>query len=138
MTYRALPKPDHYFTAPPGTCRWCNKSTGLTPKGKPKTSRWHKECVDEYLFLYWPSEARKKVWARDKGKCACCGIVCQRHGNNWDLDHIKPLVEANHDKSYWQLDNMQTLCKQCHKEKTSREATARAAKRKLEKAKNVN
>jgi 5-methylcytosine-specific restriction endonuclease McrA len=32
----------------------------------------------------------------------------------WQHDHRRPLVEANGDLSYWQLDNIQTLCTACH------------------------
>ena len=54
--------------------------------------------------------------------CNSCGVQCTRRG--WDLDHIKPLMEqkgvkkSKLDWSYYGLDNMQTLCKQCHKDKT--------------------
>ena len=43
------------------------------------------------------------------------------------LDHIKPLMEQKGrsekelDWSYYWLDNMQTLCKPCHKEKTKQD-----------------
>jgi 5-methylcytosine-specific restriction endonuclease McrA len=32
----------------------------------------------------------------------------------WQHDHIRPLIEANGDISYWGLDNCQTLCTPCH------------------------
>jgi 5-methylcytosine-specific restriction endonuclease McrA len=54
------------------------------------------------------------------------------------MDHIKPLIAANGDISYWQLPNLQTLCTPCHTAKTSQEATERAAKRKLLKEKDKN
>lgn len=137
MNYRILPKPEYFETVPAGTCRWCNKNTGFTPKGKPKTSRWHPECLEEYKFYYWPASTRKVVWERDKGLCSSCGIVCEKYNNGWHLDHIQPLIEAKGNKSFWQLSNMQTLCKLCHKYKTAAEATARANERKIRKH-NVN
>lgn len=32
----------------------------------------------------------------------------------WQHDHIRPLIEANGDITFWQLDNIQTLCHRCH------------------------
>lgn len=131
-THRVPPKPPHFDAAPEGTCRWCNVEIGLTKKGKPSRSRWHPACVKEYKLLFWPTATRQAVWRRDKGKCNVCGVQCDRKGaNGWDLDHIKPLIEAQGDLSFWQLGNLQTLCKPCHKSKTSNEATKRAAERRL-------
>jgi 5-methylcytosine-specific restriction endonuclease McrA len=50
------------------------------------------------------------------------------------MDHIKPLIEAQGDLSFWQMGNLQTLCHPCHTAKTSSEATERAAKRRAAKA----
>ena len=128
MTYRLPPKPDYFDTVPEGTCRWCNKLTGLTPKGKVKKSRWHQECLQEYKFYFWNTEARKQVYRRDKGICNECRVDTLK---KWDLDHIKPLIESknNVDLSFWQMGNLQTLCRPCHKTKTSKEATMRAEER---------
>lgn len=130
--HRKLPLPPHFDNPTPGTCRWCNQLIGPTPKGKPSRATWHKECVNEYRFLYWPSVQRRVVARRDNYKCASCGVNCR---GAWDLDHIKPLWESNGDPSFWQLGNMQTLCRPCHKTKTSQEATRRAEIRKAEKGK---
>ena len=46
---------------------------------------------------------------------------------SWQADHIKPLVEQKGvkeedlDWSYYKLDNLQTLCKKCHRKKTNEE-----------------
>ena len=43
------------------------------------------------------------------------------------VDHIRPLVEQKFvkaedlDWSYYSLDNLQTLCKKCHRKKTNSE-----------------
>lgn len=134
MSYRTPPKPLHYDTAPPGTCRWCNELIGLTKTGRQSKSRWHEACGKEYEILNFVGETRKAVWKRDQGKCAACGVVCDRKGKNgWDMDHIKPLIEAKGDLAYWRLPNLQTLCKACHIKKTSAEATQRAEMRRKEK-----
>jgi hypothetical protein len=40
-------------------------------------------------------------------------------GSAWQHDHIRPLIEANGDLTFWQLDNIQTLCTACHVAKTA-------------------
>lgn len=129
---RKPPLPAHFHTPVPGTCKWCNKPITKTLKnGKVSKSTWHEECVEEYKLLHWPSYTRKKVWKRDKGKCATCSSQCDRHGSNgWHLDHITPIYMANGQLWVWQLPNLQTLCKPCHKIKTASEAKHRATLRK--------
>ena len=45
-----------------------------------------------------------------------------------DKDHIKPLVEQKGvkeedlDWSYYSLDNLQTLCKKCHRKKLTQKS----------------
>lgn len=44
-------------------------------------------------------------------------------------DHIVPLVDApDRNIRWWTLENLQLLCEPCHKAKTAREATYRAAR----------
>lgn len=63
---RRVPLP----AAPPGTCRWCRR-----PVAKP-ASYWHPACLKEYKIRAWPGYARKCVLARDRGRCAGCGLDC--------------------------------------------------------------
>jgi 5-methylcytosine-specific restriction endonuclease McrA len=131
--HRKPPLPPHFDCTPVGTCRWCNQAIGLTRTGKESRARWHPACVKEYQLMFWPSEARKVVWKRDKGVCRSCGTQCERRNHGWHLDHIQPLIEAQGDLTFWQLPNLQTLCVPCHKAKTALEAGARAEKRRAEK-----
>ena len=125
--FRNPPKPKHYWNAKKGWCRWCGGKITKTPterRGKTQNLRktWHEDCATHYMIIYHSREARHHVWRRDKGVCNSCGVQCTRRG--WDLDHIKPLMEqkgvkkSKLDWSYYGLDNMQTLCKSCHKKKT--------------------
>lgn len=125
-SYRDAPLPVWFFTAPAGTCRWCNKSV-FRANGLPSNGRWHKECLHPYFMLTRQSYVKREVKKRDKGICAKCGTQC-RYKNEWDLDHAKPLIEANGNLWYWSLENLQTLCKKCHKIKTASENSARRIK----------
>lgn len=130
--HRKLALPGHFHKPIPGTCRWCNKPiTKILKNGQVSKSTWHSDCVTQYKILHWPSYTRKMVWRRDKGKCAQCKHQCKRKGpDGWDMDHIVPLHLANGQQWAWELPNLQTLCKPCHKVKTAAEATARSNARK--------
>ena len=124
--HRRPPKPKHYYSVSKGYCRYCGEA--IIKDGKVnKRANWHKACLSEYKLIYWPRETRRAVWKRDQGVCAKCGHKCTK--KDWDLDHRIPLIEARGEIIYWMLDNCQTLCKICHKEKTSKEATNRAERR---------
>ncbi|XP_023565455.1 DNA annealing helicase and endonuclease ZRANB3 [Octodon degus] len=49
-------------------------------------------------------------------------------GHFWQVDHIKPVFEGGGQCS---LDNLQTLCTVCHKERTARQAKERSQVRRL-------
>ena len=125
--YRYPPKPDSYYTKVKGHCRWCDmiivKKDGTINERK----NWHKDCVTEYMLIYHSREQRAHVRKRDKNKCNHCGKVSRK----WDVDHINPLVEQKNvkakdlDWSYYSLDNLQTLCKKCHRIKTNSEVKLR-------------
>lgn len=59
----------------------------------------------------------------------------ERYGDPWtrekrlEVDHITPISEGGHP---FDPANLQTLCSDCHKEKTAREASERAERRKAE------
>lgn len=129
--HRIPPKPKYYDSAPAGDCRYCGQPIYKKDGKINLRAGWHKECVEEYKLIYWPKETRKAVWNRDRGHCEGCGTKCGLKG--WDMDHRKPLIEAKGDISYWKLDNLQTLCWECHKKKTGSEASMRAEARRIQK-----
>jgi 5-methylcytosine-specific restriction endonuclease McrA len=54
-------------------CRWCGKDV---PKGK---RTWcSDECVHEFMIRKDPSYIRIKVFERDKGVCAICGLDTEK------------------------------------------------------------
>ena len=65
---------------------------------------------------------RKRVLARDGYQCRIRSHVCSFHAT--EVDHI--VAGDNHD-----LGNLQSVCSDCHKQKTSFEASS-ASRRKRE------
>jgi hypothetical protein len=54
---------------------------------------------------------RSELFKRDQGFCQCCGLLDEQ----WQADHI---TEVRQGGGFSNLSNFQTLCMQCHKEKT--------------------
>lgn len=48
-------------------------------------------------------------------------------GQLWQADHIRPLIEANGDLSFYLLANLQTLCTKCHLAKGAEDRQRRKA-----------
>jgi 5-methylcytosine-specific restriction endonuclease McrA len=100
-------------------------------------SEW---CVEEWRLRSDPGHLRKRVFERDRGICALCGLDCVaqfRHINRlrgpartkamaewalrgrktlWDADHIAPVAEGGGECD---LSNMRTLCLKCHRARTA-------------------
>lgn len=116
-------------------CRWCNLEV---PAGRLTfCSEW---CVEEWKLRSDPGHLRARVFERDRGVCAACGLDCVaefrrirrlrgaarvRAGSEWpmrgrkslwDADHITPVAEGGGECD---LSNMQTLCLKCHRARTA-------------------
>ena len=82
-----------------------------------RQTRWaSRECNDrayeEFAILKGgTSTVRKALFERDLGFCHNCGV----YDENWEADHIIPVSQGG---GACGLDNYQTLCPDCHKEKT--------------------
>lgn len=104
-------------------------------------------CVERWRLKTDPSFLRSRVARRDRGRCAQCGLRCRdlekglrllrdvlrRQGQSkvygdlrkalkirtrltlWDADHVRAVVDGGGECG---LENMQTLCIWCHREKT--------------------
>ena len=116
-SHRQAPRPTSW-DCPRGTCRFCGEP--IIEDGKQNNRKhWHQPCADTWRLINNQSESKKAVFVREKGTCQ--GIGCSFTSisiRDFDLDHIKPLMEAHGDLSYWKMGNLQLLCKVCHKEKT--------------------
>lgn len=122
--HRLAPLPRWFNDTPWGMCRWCNKEIFNDFGQINNRRRWHQGCLHEYLIVSDPKYAKRQVKKRDKGVCAECRKTCKLR-SEWQCDHRKPLIDAKGDISFWQLPNLQTLCKKCHSAKTVKENTAR-------------
>jgi 5-methylcytosine-specific restriction enzyme A len=130
-------------------CRWCNLEV---PKGR--ITFCSDYCVEEWRLRSDPGHLRQKVFERDRGICAVCGIdtvaaerqfkrlrgatrlkalidwglrgPSRKTGRKslWDADHILPVVEGGGECD---LENIRTLCLKCHRAATA-ELRARRAK----------
>jgi 5-methylcytosine-specific restriction enzyme A len=126
-------------------CRWCGLEV---PHGRLTfCSEW---CVEEWRLRTDPNHLRERVFQRDRGICARCGLDCVAQlryvkrlrgaartralrewkpgarKSLWDADHIIPVIEGGGECD---LSNMQTLCLKCHRLLTA-ELRARLAQKK--------
>jgi 5-methylcytosine-specific restriction endonuclease McrA len=67
-----------------------------------------------------------------KGTCQACHITIQA-GQAWDIDHIIPLALGGTNEP----NNLQILCRTCHREKTNQSDIPCIAKTKRLKAKHL-
>jgi 5-methylcytosine-specific restriction endonuclease McrA len=96
-------------------CRKC----GIVLTGR-KTAWCGKICLKSVkMMVHWPS-IRNAILRRDHRKCVKCG------NSAWEVDHIVELADGG---SFWDPANLQTLCEDHHKKKTSASRKVRALKK---------
>jgi len=116
-----------------GVCRWCGAAV---PKGR--FTFCGVPCVHQWKLRTDPGYLRERVFERDRGVCAVCGLDTEAmrkdkrkldwaarraferewggRRNLWDADHIVPVAEGGGECD---LTNMRTLCLRCHREATA-------------------
>lgn len=103
---------DLFPTRSDGKCA-CGCNEELTGRRK----RWaSQQCAEKALTIFWvvkgdASKIRKLVFQRDLGICNKCGAS----NAEWEADHIVPVHAGGGGCG---IENFQTLCKACHKQKT--------------------
>lgn len=117
-------------------CRFCHEEI-------PKRRRTFcsDECVDQHKLRTNPGYLRKRVYRRDRGVCAACGMDTveleswlretkapkatwirqlgaaqsdRRRRGFWDADHILPVFKGGGECD---LSNVRSLCILCHRER---------------------
>ena len=66
-------------------------------------------------------DRRAGILRRDRDRCRRCGSQGEP-----EVDHIVPIADGGDP---WDPENLQALCRRCHRAKTSAEASGRAARR---------
>ena len=100
------------FPSLPGLCA-CGCGKRLTGRKK----RWASQhCADRAYRLFAVLKGdnqviREEVFERDQGFCVKCGVYDEK----WQADHV---IEVCNGGGGCTIDNFQTLCLHCHKEKT--------------------
>ena len=127
VQHRKPPKPASYDCAR-GTCRFCGDD--IIEAGKiNRRKHWHTACGELWRLMNNPADARDHVLKRDKRTCQGCGA--KGRTVKFEIDHKLPLFEANGDLGYWKPDNLVTLCRTCHVEKTRTDMSRYRAAKKL-------
>lgn len=96
----------------------CACGCGVKLKGK--QVKWaSKNCCDSFYRKYEVYRGntniiRQELYSIDRGYCRNCGVL----DPNWQADHIIPVHKGG---GACGLENFQTLCLDCHKEKTKKD-----------------
>ena len=126
-------KPGGWVKRERGLCRWCGAAVPAR-----RFTFCAESCVHQWKLRTDPGYLRDKVFARDRGVCAACGVDTEalrrdkrkldwasrrqfekdwgRRKHLWDADHIVPVAEGGGECD---LSNMRTLCLKCHREATA-------------------
>ena len=106
-----------------GVCVWCAWDASACARRvavmRSKTSR------RRYIL-----KSNKKFSDRGNGKLLDLFVRTAWEGHAWHFDHIKPVYKGGGECT---VDNGQTLCVLCHKQRTAGQAKERAATRRVEK-----
>ena len=121
------PRRDRFPPIPgKGLCRGCGNAV---PKGR---RTW---CSYDCEKKHHPQLVINAVWERDGHKCVMCGEALTRQfywnsetnkpWNKPEFDHVIPFCEGGKTV----LENMRTLCHDCHTKRTAAWHAERAKKR---------
>lgn len=130
----------------------CRRCSGEIRRGSGRRTFCSDDCVVQWKIRTQPDFAAEQVHARDKGVCLTCRRDCDalfrkvrvtkralrprrmqelglpayllRRRRYWEVDHIQPVVEGGGSCG---LDNLRTLCWECHRQAT-RELAVRRGK----------
>ena len=104
---------------------------------KPKSQQERSSTEDDHLTrptrrTIFSTSFRLTLFLKRKGICSTCTQKIDA-GKAWDIDHILPLALGGTNTP----ENLQILCRPCHKAKTTKTDLPRIAKAKRLKAKHL-
>lgn len=136
----------------PGGRPLCRRCQLEIPRGSGRRTFCSEACVTEWKTRTQPEFAAERVHARDKGVCVTCARDCDalfrkirvtkwarrkrrmaelglpayllRRKRYWEVDHIRAVVDGGGSCG---LENLRTLCWECHR-KVTRELQVRRGK----------
>jgi 5-methylcytosine-specific restriction endonuclease McrA len=113
-----------------GACRWCGD-----PLPKRRRVWCSDRCAERFWNNHWWTLARRAVKRRDKYRCTRCGhkppgrsdprYRALRATDRLEVNHIEQARGAHRRLScLHHLQNLETLCLQCHKAVTGAQRSA--------------
>lgn len=92
--------------------------SGFCEKHQKENGWWRKkENSGKRGYGHRWRQIREQIYQRDKGLCQEC-LRNGRYTTGTDVDHVIPKSQGGTDSP----SNLQLLCRDCHKQKTAREA----------------
>ena len=107
-------------------------SSKRTLKGKASAEQTNGTITRTVRRPTFSTSFRLSLFLKRKGICTACAQKIEA-GKAWDIDHILPLALGGTNEP----DNLQILCRSCHKTKTARFDVPRIAKTKRLKARHL-
>ena len=107
-------------------------SSNRTLKGKAPAEQTDETTTRTARRPTFSTSFRLNLFLMRKGLCAACTQKIDA-GKAWDIDHILPLALGGTNEP----DNLQILCKPCHRAKTTKSDVPRIAKTKRLKARHL-
>ena len=107
-------------------------SSRRTLKGKASAEQTNGTITRTVRRPTFSTSFRLSLFLKRKGTCAACTQKIDA-GKVWDIDHILPLALGGTNAP----DNLQILCRPCHRSKTTQSDIPRIAKTKRLKAQHL-
>ncbi|MBW8618654.1 MAG: HNH endonuclease [Hyphomicrobiales bacterium] len=107
-------------------------SSRRTLKGKASAEQTDETTTRTVRRPTFSTSFRLNLFLIRKGLCAVCSQKIDA-GKAWDIDHIVPLALGGTNAA----DNLQILCRPCHRSKTTQSDVPRIAKTKRLKARHL-
>ena len=112
--------------------RMRSMSSRCTSKGKVSAELTDETIMRSFRRPTFSTSFRLNLFLIRKGLCAACTQKIEA-GKAWDIDHILPLAMGGTNAP----ENLQVLCRPCHRSKTTQSDIPRIAKTKRLKAQHL-